>query len=161
MSHELEVPFGYCECCGDETEDVNILPIKRSDGALNTLACTPCAEETSAFCKVHEMPHLGFEDESTACAHCINSRVVNEWNEVSENFFKEVDSSENSEEILGLIDEWNAHASKATRQPLEVNLARAIITRSERLHVEPEEVIKQTCEEGVSVILGDPTYWQK
>lgn len=160
MSPELEVPFGFCEHCGEEAEVINILPIKRDSGSFDTLTCTPCAEKTSAFCKEHKGPHIGFEDESTACVHCINKRVENEWEEVSQNFFKEVSSSENRGEILTLIEEWNTDSSRITHQPLEINLARAIITRSERLNVGTDEVIKQTCEEGGAVIVGDPKYWR-
>ncbi len=160
MSPELEVPFGFCEHCEDELEVINMLPIKRENGSLITITCTPCAEETNAFCKKHEMSHIGFDDESTACGYCIEERVEVEWKEVSGNFFKEVNSSENREEILALIDEWNSKASRATRQPLEINLARVIIARSERLRVGTDEVIKQTCEEDAVVILGDPECWR-
>ena len=160
MSPELEVPFGFCEHCEDETEVLNILPIKRANGSLITLTCTPCAEKTSAFCKEHERPHMGFDDESTACRLCINERVEAEWEEVSESFFKEVNSGENREEILTLLDEWNTDASRITHQPLEKNLARAVITRSERLHVGTDKVIKQACEEGAAIIVGDPKYWR-
>lgn len=61
-----------CEICGQDKDPLNILPIKQSDGKLETLACDDCAYKTGLFCKIHKRPHQGFVDGTNACLLCIN-----------------------------------------------------------------------------------------
>ena len=66
----------YCEICDEEKSSlIIILPIKQTDGKLNTLACLDCAEKSSAYCIKHKLPHLGYEDGTTACKLCIDELV--------------------------------------------------------------------------------------
>ena len=60
-----------CEICGCDADIYNILPISRPDGKLDTIACTPCAIKSGAFCEKHQQIHTGFKDGATACLKCI------------------------------------------------------------------------------------------
>jgi len=65
-----------CEICGADPEEIAILPIKRLGGSLNTIACIPCAVESGVYCVDHNRPHLGFEDDTSACKQCIDEEVL-------------------------------------------------------------------------------------
>lgn len=65
-----------CDVCGENVERLTILPIKNErTGTLETLACTSCARESSAFCANHNRAHLGYADRTTACLQCIDEMV--------------------------------------------------------------------------------------
>lgn len=62
-----------CEQCGLGTSEwFTYVPIKHKDGKLNTYLCRVCASVSKAYCTIHSVPHIGFEDGSTACKKCID-----------------------------------------------------------------------------------------
>ena len=65
-----------CEICSGEMELVVLLPLKQDNGNIETMACLKCAEASGTYCEVHEVPHLGFHDETTACRRCIEEMVA-------------------------------------------------------------------------------------
>ena len=66
-----------CEICRKDLDDtIVILPIRQADGKLVTLACPPCAQQSSAYCQAHQAPHMGFAEDTTACLRCIDEEVV-------------------------------------------------------------------------------------
>jgi len=83
--------------CGGNCQVINILPLRHPDGRLNTLACEGCAEKSGAYCLIHQRPHLGFEDGTTACKECIDEKVAAKTEEIFDEFCREVNASPNKE----------------------------------------------------------------
>lgn len=152
MKIEQEGPSFTCEICGDPADVINLLPIKQPDGKLDTLACTSCAQESGVFCNIHQRPHLGFADGTTACKVCIDDQVEADTPEIASNFFREIDESPHKKKVLKELKEWS-EALEAFGLPYETNVTRAVVTVALRLKKTTEEIIKQVCEEGPEVIL--------
>ncbi len=75
---EKKAPFmNKCEICGlKDPRLIYILPLKQANGSLITIACEKCAKASSAYCKTHDMQHVGFMDGTTACMKCIDEMVT-------------------------------------------------------------------------------------
>lgn len=74
--------FDKCEICGTPDPQIScILPIRQKDGRLDTVACILCSINCGAYCVIHERPHLGFMDGSTACIWCVEQVVQDHKNE--------------------------------------------------------------------------------
>ena len=56
-------------------EDIIVIPLRQTNGALDTLVCLSCARTSGMFCVRHNVPHLGFNDDTTACPVCIKEVV--------------------------------------------------------------------------------------
>ena len=160
--------MSICEMCSEDRNEMAILPIHQENGNLNTIACLDCAEQSGAYCVEHHTPHLGFFDGTSACRDCIEGIVQGNGEKIAGIFAASVASSEKAGEIQAAINEWLDDLYEAThnvtlgdlqlavlvdRTPHSLNISRAIITRAQRMHMTPEEVIDQVCLEGPEVIL--------
>jgi len=144
-----------CEICGGSMPDFYILPLKQPDGKLNTLACCGCAEKSGAFCITHHHPHLGFEDETSACTECIEEKVEADSSKIIVRFFQEIENSPHKESVLEELEKWSQVLSRRGSPHSDINISRAIVTSAFRFDTTPEEIINQVCEEGVEIILPD------
>lgn len=132
-----------CQLC--EAVESNIwvlLPIKQSDGRLEIMACLSCAEESPAYCKKHQKPHLGFEDnDTTACDLCIEELIL----EYKGRFAVICDDLEKNlpEEQYNRLKEWADDTSELTGDYLYVCLLRALATKALRLKTSIDEIIRQ------------------
>ena len=61
-----------------------ILPLRQTDGKIDTLVCYECAKKSEAYCRKHNRPHLGFIDGTTACRWCIEELVETYKNKASQ-----------------------------------------------------------------------------
>jgi len=130
-----------CEICGKDSEEIVILPIKKQDGNLCTLACLECARKSSVYCKKHNRPHMGFEDGTSACIVCVEEMLVkikSKKDKVWESFKKELPLIE----VLRLLD-WAEFSAFCTKDPKEVCILRTIITRALRFNKSPEEILQE------------------
>jgi len=155
MSEEQHehIPSGNCEICRKSTVFINILPIKRPDGSLITLACQNCTERTDAYCKKHERIHLGFGDNTTACVSCIEGRVNKDGHQIYESFSSALQESHRRVEIQDDLMDWASLSSLITGDPEETCVARAIVTVSERKNITVEEIIPETLDKGSDYLL--------
>ena len=132
-----------CELCGRTSDDtLVILPIKKADGCLNTIACLECAESSSAYCKRHERPHLGFiGDDTTACAICIEE-MVTEKKPIEMSIFSTLQQKLPEEELNHLL-EWATLSASITGNSEATCILRAIITKALRTKESVEEVAEK------------------
>ena len=132
-----------CEICGArEFNTIVLLPIKKPDGCLNTIACLSCAEESPAYCRKHERPHLGFaDDDTTACVLCIEELIIESEDKLPD-IFDEFENNLPAEEYSRLKD-WAEVSSDITGNYLSVCLLRALATKALRLKTTIEEIVKQ------------------
>lgn len=158
-----------CEICGNDLYDLLVLlPKRQPDGKLVTFACVGCSIESGMYCQRHQRPHLGFDDETSACMICIDEQVEKDGERIVGQLSGTISRSEHKEEIKRDIDEWlqliewnlpNADlgdlplAIKYIQTPHTLNIARAVVTYSQRMRVTPEEVIERVGKDGTSLIL--------
>ncbi len=143
-----------CEICGKNSVEVFvILPIKKPDGCLNTIACPECAENSSAYCKKHGRPHLGFsDDDTTACAMCIEEMVAEKIPE-EVNIFKRFQKNLPPAERHRLL-KWAEDFAPVAGDSKGVCTLRAIATKALREKKSFEEVVERIInEKSVSYIL--------
>ena len=145
--------FDICEICGGEMDVVNILPIPQPNGRMDTFTCTECAHRSGVYCTKHKRPHLGFSDDTTACAICIEERVEKEGEVVGERFLQ---AAADLGEHLMVINEAARIASLITRQPIKMVVGRFVITTSERLKINESEVVDRFRRNGLEVIFPEP-----
>lgn len=129
-----------CENCGKE--DCNkfvLLPHRSEDKGLVNIVCVDCAENSSAYCKKHEKPHIGFFDRSTACLTCIEETVEQKRSE-GFNVWEILKEELPKEELLRLI-EWAEFSAFAIRDIEEKCMIRAVVTKALRTNNEIENVI--------------------
>lgn len=130
-----------CEICGNNsTPTFVLLPIKQKDGRLDTIACEKCAEHSSAYCKKHKRPHLGFSgDDSTACVMCIEEMIVNkEAQGIS--IFNTLREKLPPMEFNRLLN-WATLSSFATGDSRTVCVLRAIATKALKHKITLDEVL--------------------
>lgn len=145
-----------CDICGKEIGEIIVsLSLKRPNGALNTLACQECAENSSCYCQKHERPHLGFEDDNTtACMLCIEE-LVDEKIPEEVAVFEELGKILPREEMERLV-EWANDSSIVSGDPGTVCILRAIATKALRLKTTFEEIKSRIIKEKlVGFILGE------
>ncbi len=66
-----------CELCKKPNPKlIVLLPLRQSNGNLDTMACEECAKKSIAYCKKHQRPHIGFIDGTTACPWCVEELVT-------------------------------------------------------------------------------------
>jgi hypothetical protein len=135
-----------CGICGEDIGDIIVsLPIKTKDGRFNTLACLKCAEKSSAYCKKHQKPHLGFFDGTTACIDCIEEMIVENQEEYSDVLFKlkEVLPKEEFDRLV----EWAIVVGEITGNSRLTCVLRAVVTKAKRSNQGIEEVIQKITED--------------
>ncbi len=132
-----------CELCGDSLADIFvILPIKKPDGCLDTIACYPCAEKSSAYCKKHERPHLGFEDDdTTACVTCIEETVAGNKNREG-NIFEALKNSLSQPEFQRLL-EMASFSAHITNNSAATCVLRFIATKALRTNLTIDGVLRR------------------
>lgn len=143
-----------CELCKKDIGDVIVsLPIKKPDGCLNTMACLECAEESSAYCKKHKRPHLGFaDDDTTACMICIEEMIARERSKEAY-IFNRLKEALPLEDLKYLL-EWADLAASITGNSRLTCILRDIVTKALRRQVSIEEIVKQILQtKSVDVIL--------
>lgn len=136
-----------CELCGREIGDtIVLLPIKRTDGALSTMACLKCAENSSAYCKKHGRPHLGFmDDNSTACRLCVEELVAQKENEEVFIFNKILEAIPLAEKKRLL--EWATSVASIKHEREATSVLRAVVTKALRLKKTVEKMVAQVISE--------------
>jgi hypothetical protein len=66
-----------CEDCGCDPEEIFVVPAKKPDGGLSKFVCHQCALASGAYCRKHDIPHLGFDRaENGACKECIDELAL-------------------------------------------------------------------------------------
>lgn len=143
-----------CEICkNDIGNTIVLLPIKKPDGCLDTIACLKCAENSSTYCKKHKRPHLGFaDDDTTACILCIEE-VVAEKRSQEISIFNTLKEHLPPGEWEDLV-EWADLSSSITGNSQATCVLRAITTKALRLNVLVDKIITQILEtNSVDVIL--------
>ena len=130
-----------CENCGEEDcNEFVLLPGKVGDRNSTGIACIDCAENSSAYCKEHKKPHIGFFDGSTACLTCIEGAVEKKKSE-GFNVWKILKEELPKEEILRLI-EWAKFSAFISRD-IQKCMIRAVVTKALRSHKEIKDVIRE------------------
>lgn len=157
-----------CEICGQDPNLIILLPKRQADGKYNTLACEKCSVESGMYCQKHDRPHLGFEDETTACIDCIEETLEKDGERIAGMFAAAISQSEKAPEIKQAIKDWFEEieeslghtdlvglplATRFLESSQALNITRAIVTYSQRKKITPKEVIKKVAEEGICVIL--------
>ena len=144
-----------CELCGDEKSGTLVLlPIRQSGGKLETLACLACAKKSSAYCRKHNRPHLGFDDGTTACVPCIEETVA-------ENAGKATEFMCDLKRVLPLdewerLTDWVEDSCSITGNSDEICVLRALATKALRSKRSIQEVAQQVSQnKTVDYILGD------
>jgi hypothetical protein len=134
-----------CELCGEDIGDITVsLPLKKADGSLNTMACLKCAEQSSAYCKKHKRPHLGFFDDTTACVLCVEEIVAeNRRKEISiyRNLWQKLPPEE-----FGRLMEWATKSSWVTDSYVNTCILRAIATKAKISNQTIEKVLEKIIE---------------
>ncbi len=132
-----------CEICLAEDIDLTVvLPIKKDDGSLITMACLKCAEKSDHYCKDHERPHIGFEGSNeTACLACID------W-VVSQNKSKAAGVLAEFREVLppdhlDRLQEWGEMVAGAIGDSLENCCIRALATKAARLNIDVDQMMER------------------
>lgn len=150
---KVESPFGTCELCSIEADIINILPITQPDGKLDTMACTGCSETSKVYCLEHRRPHIGFDDNTSACVECIETELDENAEDIYESFVSKMSSDKKNKVALLVVHRWAMKSSDVRGEEIEKALARSIVTVSKRFNIEPNEVIKKTADKGASVLL--------
>ena len=145
-----------CQLCGKDIGDtIVLLSLKRTDGALSTLACLNCAESSSAYCRKHSRPHLGFmDDNSTACILCIEEIVAQKENEEVFIFDKILEAIP-LEEKKRLLD-WATAIASIKHEREATSVLRAVVTKALRQGKTIEEMVVQVvCQKSIESILPE------
>lgn len=158
-----------CEICGKDPSSYVLLPKRQENGNLNIIACVECSLESGLYCQKHQRPHLGFQDETSACLDCIEDIVLAEGEKIAGKLTGRVSVSLKREEIEFDIMEWAdlmmessrraglsdlTLAMKVRQTPHALNVARLIITKAQRMNIGPEDVIEQVTRMGSKVIFS-------
>lgn len=95
-----------CELCRSNPETIVLLPIRQPDGKLVTFACLDCSKESGHYCLEHDRPHLGLEDNTSACIICIEEAVQQEGEKIAGAFATGATASDNQAEIREIVEEY-------------------------------------------------------
>lgn len=139
-----------CEICGEQTNYLLLLPIKQSDGKLDTQACKKCASLSSVYCQIHQEIHLGFPDNTSACPKCIEGLVSKQGKLIGNKLLRLVDTRDNNWE--NFID-WVRDVQMFAKDTAAVAASRAVISYALRHRLSPERVIEMVEEQGPQLIL--------
>ena len=144
-----------CELCGCDPDIIVILPIKKQDGCLNTIACLKCSKESGHYCEKHERPHLGFEgDDMSACVLCIEE-IVSANLHLADEIFNQLNETVSILERERLLEAAEI-ASEITGQSTSVCVLRFIATKALRLKKTINEMISLVVQsKNVEIILSE------
>lgn len=158
-----------CEYCGVDPNPVVLLNKPQPDGRLTIYSCQDCAIEAGMFCSKHQRPHLGFMDETSACLRCIDEQVAAEGEKIAGALTGRLISSDKREEVEVTLNDWYesmmvesryvgmadlSMALKVRRATHATNIARLVVTKAQRMNIEPEDVIEQVARMGPRVIFS-------
>ena len=136
-----------CQFCqAKDIDPIILLPIKKDDKSLDSVACLKCAKESDHYCKDHERPHIGFENsEETACLACIEQVV-------SQNKFRAAGMLAKLKEALPAdhfvrLQEWGEMLIGIIDDSLQNCCVRALATKAARLKIDIDEMINQVSRE--------------
>ena len=148
-----ESATSLCETCEKPVDIINIIPQRRPDGSLITLACTPCSIETGMFCTKHMRPHIGFEDgQTSACLFCIEEKVKLDGEEIVSTFQNGVEKSDKRLAILEVVNDYVERTMQITGDTRNFCIARAIVTAAKRFRKTPNKILSETFEKGPEVL---------
>ena len=144
-----------CELCGCDPDIIVILPIKKQDGCLNTIACLKCSKKSGHYCEKHERPHLGFEgDDTSACVFCIEEMVSANFN-LADRIFNRLNETVSALEMERLLEAAEI-AGEITGQSTSVCVLRFIATKALRLKKTINEMIGLVVQgKNVDIILSE------
>ncbi len=142
-----------CERCGCDSNTPVLLPAKKPDGSLSEIVCHDCALKSSAYCKKHQVPHLGFsDDKTTACRACIEETVAKNRDRAEEIYFAIKNKLSPKEDYN--LDDWAQIASSVTKESIAVCVLRGIATKALRLGLGVDDVVRKVIEaQSVNLIL--------
>jgi len=142
-----------CEKCGGDSDTFVSLPARKLDGSLNKIVCHGCVLVSSAYCKKHQMPHLGFsDDETTACRICIEEAVAENRGKAEKIYF--AIKTELPPEEIDELDDWVQDVSSITGNSTAVCVLRGVATKAFRLGIGIDDVVKKIIEtKSVNLIL--------
>jgi len=143
-----------CEICGCDPAIIVLLPIKKSDGCLNTMACLQCAENSGHYCVAHKIPHMGFEsDDTTACWRCIEELVSANSNRAEE-IYLQLGNTLPDAELDELMEPMELSCMMTGQSSAKVIL-RFIATKALRLNKSIDEIVSQiVSSKSVGIILN-------
>ncbi len=141
-----------CELCQKpDPETIVMLPIPRENGSLVTMGCVECAEKSTAYCKKHAHTHLGFEDGSTACVHCVEELIQThtaQADEIRDQLMAGLPADQ--KEILDEDADVSANLTGSTRS---IAVLRFVAAKAQRCDESINEVVRKVGEFGVGYIL--------
>gem|GEM_PF-6441186 len=129
-----------CEICERQTDTLVILPIRRKNGALQTLACEECSRASGRYCLSHDMAHGGYEDDTSLCHKCLFEMIAEERVNESE-YFRTVTSNLAGEKLEDLND-WLDAVEYLTKSRAEA-LLRALAIRALRDKTDIGSVVRK------------------
>jgi len=137
-----------CDLCKKpDPKFLVILPLRQTDGKLDTLVCEDCAKKSKAYYQKHERPHLGFMDGSTACIYCVEELVeANKDNAIEIRDRVRATLPMDQLEELDDTAECAAEISKCSKS---VAILRFIASKAMRSHQTVEKVIYQITKSGL------------
>ncbi len=130
--------FTDCVFCKKDAQQIAIIPYW-DDGGLQAFACLPCAKKHNLFCKIHDCPHTGFSDRTTACLRCVDAEVRSKP-DTAHIVFERLKRSLPKERFEVLCDD-GAESASITGDSLEISIFRFIVVRAHCLKVMPESLV--------------------
>jgi hypothetical protein len=148
-----------CVFCGTEEMDPIILvPIWQPDGSLTAFACLGCTKNEGLYCDKHERPHVGFEDETTACLLCIEEFVKREEHRAHQVAMEIRNSLDH--DCKEELEEAAEVASALTNWDDDVAILRFVASRAQRSGVSINDVVKEVVlRRSTEPILGNFGKW--
>ena len=126
------------ECETEKAREFVLMPYGK-------ILCSKCAKKSSAYCRKHKKPHLGFYDGTTACTDCIE-RLVKKNRKEAKTFWK-IFEDNMPEDEMERINEWAEEISfLPIARSKEISLLRAIATRALRANQSIEDIMKEAVE---------------
>lgn len=136
-----------CEICGKKPPlYIMLLPIRKDDGDLETMACEECGRKSTAFCLKHNAIHQGFDDGSTACIKCINKMVETNTGsalDTKKKIFMSLHPDEQSR-----LRQAADMSSSFTGDTIEISVVRFIASKAKRSLQPFERVVNEILQSG-------------
>lgn len=136
---------GECHLCGCDPEVLVLLPPSKKYPKEAVLSCVSCALRHGVYCQMHQVPHTGFGDDTTACLRCVNEKAA-ECESFGEELLRTVRAQISLEEREELED-WLDRVSWITEATEELSLMRVVVARAFRSHVPIEAIERRILEE--------------
>ncbi len=126
-----------------------LVPVRSPDGGLAVFSCVDCSKKNGLYCERHNVPCVGFEDQTTACLFCIEELVK----------FEHRRANEVAEKVKNSIDEYDRKrlrrsakvSAQVTGSSEDIAILRFVASRAIRDKVSIEHIIdwvkkEKTCE---------------